>query len=77
MNLKEPDLSLCYHRDSGGEHQNTPRQYVKWAAVKAKELGVKFGGQPRDIKRLMQTGEAHDNWIYFDYKVEGLSLIHI
>ena len=71
MSSKQLGLGLLLHRDSGGDHQNTPGQYVKWAALKAKEIGVKFGGKPGDIKKLMQTGKVHDKWIYFDYKVAG------
>lgn len=73
MNTKEQKkkIGLFYHRDSGGEHQQTPPQYVKWGIKTAKELGVEFKAKPDDIKKLMTSGKPFDSNIFFDYKVEG------
>ena len=68
---KTNGIGVFYHRDSGGEHQNTPRQYVKWAAREAAKLGVEFEGTPSDIELLIENGASYDKYIYLDYKIEG------
>lgn len=42
----EKGTGVFYHRDSGGEHETTPSEYVRWAANRANDLGVSFEAPP-------------------------------
>lgn len=64
-------FGVFYSRDSGGRHQTTPPQYVKWACNTAECLGVSFKGKPTDIKHLMKSRQDYDANIFFDFEVEG------
>ncbi len=62
---------LFYLRDSGGEHEMTPPQYVCQAQAKAKELGLKFDGTPEAIERMRLSQTPVEGDLYFDYIVQG------
>lgn len=68
----EAGRGLFYSRDSGGEHDQTPGQYIRWAKSKADNLDVKFRGSPEKIERLIASGQSHDGEdIFFDFCVKG------
>ena len=46
--------ALFYTRDSGGEHDQTPAQYVGWAQRKARDLGLAFSGTSETINNMME-----------------------
>lgn len=62
---------LFYSRDSGGKHEQTPSEYVKWAMRKTEELGLQFQGTPEIIKRMIKSGSPVSGDLYFDYCVSG------
>jgi DNA invertase Pin-like site-specific DNA recombinase len=65
---------LFYTRDSGGEHENTPGEYVLWAKRKASELGVRFSGTPDNIEAMIRDGTSHEGDLFLDYCVKGNQL---
>ena len=62
---------LFYLRDSGGEHEMTPSQYVRQAQARAKELKLKFDGTPEAIERMRLSQTPVEGDLYFDYIVKG------
>lgn len=63
--------AVFYTRDSGGRHETTPGEYVKWAQRKADELKVDFSGTVEDIQQLIQRGESAKGDIFLDFEVPG------
>lgn len=63
--------ALFYSRDSGGKHDQTPAQYVEWAAREATKLGVKFDGTGDRIDEMIKNGQSVSGDIFFDYCVQG------
>jgi hypothetical protein len=63
--------ALFYTRDSGGQHENTPGEYVRWAALRARELGLSFGGTPEMIEAMIRGGASRDGDLFLDYGVSG------
>ena len=74
MSNRSSGRGLFYHRDSGGQHETTPPQYVEWACRKAKELGLAFDGTPQKIDRMIRDGEINDGDLFLDYIVCGNTL---
>src|SRR5438045_2962036 len=62
---------LFYTRDSGGEHETTPGEYVRWGQRRAKELGVTFSGTPEQIEAMIREGRSQDGDLFLDYGVKG------
>lgn len=62
---------LFYTRDSGGEHENTPGQYVSWAVRAAGERGVRFAGTPLQIERMIRTSLWGEGDVFLDFAVKG------
>ncbi len=60
-----------YTRDSGGEHETTPGEYVLWARRMAKQLGVAFTGMPEQIERMIREGRFQEGDLFLDYGVKG------
>jgi hypothetical protein len=73
---KRPPIGrgLFYTRDSGGKHDNTPGQYVRWAQGEAEKLGVAFTGTPAQIEAMIRDHRPYDGSLYFDYGVSGNTL---
>jgi hypothetical protein len=71
MTARPTDRGKFYTRDSGGEHETTPGEYVLWAQRKAGELGCRFAGTPDQIGRMIASGVASEGDIYLDYGVKG------
>jgi len=67
----EQGRALFYSRDSGGRHETTPPEYVRWASRRAAELGLQFDGTPEAIQGMIQSGESVRGDIYFDFSVPG------
>jgi hypothetical protein len=65
---------LFYTRDSGGAHETTPGEYVRWAQRRAAELGVRFSGTPERIEALIRRGRPQDGDLFLDYRVKGNQL---
>jgi hypothetical protein len=62
---------VLYLRDSGGRHEKTPREYVRWANSKAAELGLKFDGTGDAVQAMIRGRESHRGDIFLDYDVCG------
>lgn len=60
-----------YTRDSGGKHETTPTQYVRWAIAEAQKYGVVFQSRPEDIEMMIQNGLSHYGNLFLDYDVPG------
>jgi Resolvase, N terminal domain len=71
MKRSKSGRAVFYHRDSGGRHQMTPRQYIVWAQGKSRELGVRFSGTAEQIEAMVRDDRAVAGDIFFDYCVEG------
>ncbi|MBA2116147.1 recombinase family protein [Bremerella alba] len=67
----EQGRALFYSRDSGGRHEATPPEYVRWAERRAAELGLQFDGTPEAIQEMIQSGESVRGDIFFDFSVPG------
>ena len=52
------DRGLFYSRDSMGRHETTPVEYVRWAASRLADLGVKFAGTPAQFEQMIRTRTA-------------------
>jgi hypothetical protein len=65
---------LFYTRDSGGEHETTPGQYVLWACREAGERGVRFDGTPEQIESMIRSGQYRNGDLFLDYGVKGNQL---
>jgi DNA invertase Pin-like site-specific DNA recombinase len=70
---KRPALGrgLFYTRDSGGEHENTPGEYVRWGQKEATRLGVAFTWSPETIEAMIRDGRSQDGDLFLDYGVKG------
>lgn len=68
---KEKGRALFYTRDSGGKHENTPAEYVKWAQREAEVLNLVFDGTPDAIERMIREGRAVLGDLFLDYDVKG------
>jgi hypothetical protein len=62
---------LFYTRDSGGQHETTPGEYVGWARRTAIRLGVAFAGTPAAIEAMIRQGRSQDGDLFLDYGVKG------
>ncbi len=62
---------LFYTRDSGGQHETTPGEYVGWARRTASRLGVTFSGTPESIEAMIREGRSQDGHLFLDYGVQG------
>ena len=67
----EKDRALFYTRDSGGKHETTPGEYVRWAQRQAEDIGLQFNGTPDRIEAMIRDGESVDEDIFLDYGVQG------
>ena len=63
--------ALFYTRDSGGEHDRTPAEYVGWAQRQARELGLAFSGTAEAINEMMKGGIPESGDLFFDFCVQG------
>src|SRR5262245_14388080 len=70
----EKGRALLYHRDSGGQHEMTPGQYVGWAAKRSGELGITFHGTADIMEAMIREGRYTDGDIFCDYGVKGNTL---
>ena len=71
MAKKLSDRGVFYSRDSGGKHETTPGEYVRWASKEANKYNLKFSGSASQIDRMIRKGLPFDGDIYFDYGVSG------
>lgn len=62
---------MFYTRDSLGQHEMTPGEYVRWAQGRANDLGVSFGGTPEGIDNMIRTSQSASGDIFLDYGVSG------
>lgn len=62
---------VFYSRDSGGEHDQTPTQYVQWAIRRSEEMGVQFTGVPDNIRQMIRNGQPVSGDLYFDNCISG------
>jgi hypothetical protein len=69
-----PGRALFYSRDSGGEHETTPGEYIRWAQREATNLGVAFSGTPEQLDAMIRGRCPHDGDLYFDNCVTGNKL---
>lgn len=63
--------ALFYTRDSGGEHENTPAEYVRWAQRTAIDHGAVFTGTPEQIEQMIRGNKAVEGDLFVDFKVKG------
>ena len=61
---------LFLTRDSGGMHETTPGQYVRWAQLEAARLGVSFNGTPEQIDDMIREGRFQEGDLFLDYGVD-------
>jgi len=74
MNRPRAGRALFYTRDSGGEHESTPAQYVEWARRKATDLCVAFRGTAQRIHAMIAGGVSVDGDLFVDFGVKGNQL---
>jgi hypothetical protein len=74
MNRSAQGRALFHTRDSGGKHETTPGEYVKWGAKRARELGLLFSGTPEQIELMIAQGASVSGDIFLDYEVPGNEL---
>lgn len=77
MARKQLGSGLFYTRDSGGKHETTPGEYVKWARRRAVELNVTFNPTAADIESMIRNEEAVRGDLYLDYEVAGDELSRV
>ncbi|MFT5328491.1 MAG: hypothetical protein ACI8P0_006404 [Planctomycetaceae bacterium] len=77
MASKQLGSGLFYTRDSGGKHETTPGEYVKWARRRATELNVTFNPTVADIESMILDEEAIRGDLYLDYEVAGDELSRV
>lgn len=65
---------LFYTRDSGGQHEQTPVEYVRWAQREAENLALEFDASPEIIQGLIKSRKPWDRDVYLDWIVKGNSL---
>jgi hypothetical protein len=63
--------AVFYTHDSGGEHETTPGECVRWAQRDAARHGVRFAGTPDQIDRMIRDGVAAEGDVFVDYGVKG------
>ena len=68
---------LFYTRDSGGKHEMTPGEYVKWARRRATQLNVTFNPTVADIESMIRNEEAICGDLYLDFDVAGDELSRV
>jgi len=71
MATRAPKSSSFYTRDSGGEHENTPGEYVEWAIRTATEHGVRFTGTASQIEQMIRSNLHHEGDVFLDFGVKG------
>ena len=71
MKRSNKGRGVFYTRDSGGEHETTPGEYVQWGQRRANELGVSFAPTPEQIEAMIHNGQSHDGDLFLDYGVKG------
>lgn len=71
--MKRPQAGrgLFCTRDSGGKHETTPAEYVRWACRMAHELHLSFDGTPEAINAMIGAGESHRGDLFLDFDVAG------
>ncbi|MDA0589239.1 MAG: recombinase family protein [Planctomycetota bacterium] len=62
---------VFYTRDSGGNHEMTPTEYVEWAQREAGKLGVVFSGTSEGITKMIRSGSSQSGDIFLDFGVKG------
>ncbi len=67
----EKGRALFYTRDSGGKHETTPSEYVRWAQRRAEELGLRFEGTPEAIEAMIWDGRSARGDLFLDFGVQG------
>src|SRR5687767_402606 len=68
----EKGRSLFYTRDSGGGHETTPAEYVRWTAEESRRQGLRFGGTPEEIDRMVrERASAWSGDLFLDWDVSG------
>jgi Recombinase/Resolvase, N terminal domain len=65
---------LFYTRDSGGKHETTPGEYVRWAQREAAVRGVAFDCTPKQIESMIREGQSRNGDLFLDYGVAGHKL---
>ena len=70
----ESGRGLFYTRDSGGEHETTPGEYVRWAQRRAAGFGVSFTGTPQQLEVMIREGRSQEGDLFLDYGVKGNQL---
>jgi hypothetical protein len=65
---------LFLTRDSGGMHETTPGQYVRWAQREAAARSVSFNGTPEQIDDMIREGRFQEGDLFLDYGVTGNKL---
>ena len=63
--------ALFYTRDSGGQHEMTPAQYVNWAVTGARKCQLSFRGTSEQIDRMIAARQSQDRDLFLDYLVKG------
>jgi len=63
--------AVFYHRDSGGEHEMTPNQYLEWAQGEARKYSVVFRGSYRQFEQMVTEKISALEDIFLDYIVPG------
>jgi Recombinase len=71
MSRPKAGRGLFYTRDSEGRGDCAPPQEVRWAAERAREIGVKFTGAPDEIERMMRDRRPSSGDLFLDYGVPG------
>jgi hypothetical protein len=68
---REANRAIFYHRDSGGQHEQTPGQYVNWVLRETARLKLQFDGRPEVIEEMIRTRESVRGDIFLDFVVKG------
>lgn len=63
--------ALFYHRDSSGQHDQTPSKYLEWALADARREKIDFQASPGTIDSMIRNGESVCDNLYLDYDVKG------
>jgi hypothetical protein len=66
--------ALFYTRDSGGKHETTPGEYVRWAQREVAKHGLRFDGTPERIEAMIRQSRAVDGDLFLHYVVSGNQL---
>jgi len=68
---KSKGRALFYTRDSGGRHEMTPGEYVRWAQKKSVEQNIDFTGTAEGIEAMIRGGHSQDGDLFLDFNVCG------